>query len=339
MTPEAQRLISAHEIDTEHFHLETVLAGLCYANIFNFPVRVNELKSYLPLERLTTDQIQQVLDLLVMQKRAYVQDGFYSLHQCPELVAQRKSRENTSASKWVSAVPALQKLLAFGFIRAAVLTGSVAANNAHKSADIDLLLVMDHRRMWLGFAVIRLWARMQKQCHPCPNYVIGDNQMKLLYPGYFTAVEFALAKPIKSVERIHEIQTHNAWLRQWTPSARSLWDKAESLPQDRRWYHRLIDWVVDSPVGALLNRLEFKRISWRTRGLYQPNPYIFKPHSPHRSIHIHQALFEQLSSLGIDDSDLGKHLNQSLSFLVAEAERWDSVQGSDRQAHSKRHWQ
>lgn len=335
MAPLADRH-DQHELETEHFHLETVLAGLCYADIFDFPVRIDELKSYLPLQKLTSDEIQQALDLLVMQKRAYLEDGFYSFRPAPELVAERKRRLLWAEAKWQQAAPFLSKLLAFRFINGAVLTGSVAANNANEHADVDLMLVLDHRRMWFGYALIRLWTSFQSDCHACPNYVIGDNQLELLYPGYFTAVEFALARPIKSIDVFQEMEETNTWLREWTPSSKPLWAKARQLTPDRRWYHGLIEWLVQSPIGAALNALERKRIAWRTKGLYQPTPYTFKPHAPHRMLHIHQSLSDQLAALGIEESDLGRHLNQSVEKLRADAAHWDAVQGSAAQAPVRR---
>ncbi len=325
---------SSNEVETERFNLECVLAALCYADVFDFAIRSEEIKSYLPLERVSEERLQQTLDLLVMQRRLFEQDGFYCLESDSGRIETRKRRIQLTREKWQKAIPALKHILAFNFIRSAALTGSLAANNSNENADVDLLLIMDHRRMWLGFFIVRLWAKFQRQTHPCPNYVIGDNQLELMFPSYFTAVEFALSKPLKSVATFQKIEAANTWLRQWTPSSAPLRSKVEDLKLQRKWYHKLIDGLVSSPIGAVLNFIEGKRVHWRSRGLYVPRPYVYKPHAPYRMIHIYQCLQDRLRVLGIEQSQLGDHVRQTISLLVEESRRWEGTAESRCQAHA-----
>ncbi len=202
-----------------------LLLTLGYSSQFNFPLTLSEIRQRLvsvglAKKLLSTDNQldvdillkqsandeqlsandEQLLQLLVEMGLVVVtEDGgrkYYLLnlnnnnlqHACQQAVVLRKKRQVFSARIKRD----LKKLIELGcrlpWIKAMVVTGSVAANHADKKADLDLLVVTARNRLWLGRWLLltvalllgkKRWWWQKGNDDWCFNLWLTENSLKL----------------------------------------------------------------------------------------------------------------------------------------------------------------
>lgn len=137
-----QREPTLSTVSLERAALET----LAYSDIFDYPLRIEELHRYLPLPIFRTKLIEILNyrnDLIKMV------DGYYFLAGREHLIPLRQKREAASRPLYQRAVRYGRILGSLPFIRLVGLTGSLALKNCDETADIDYLLVAAHGRVWI----------------------------------------------------------------------------------------------------------------------------------------------------------------------------------------------
>ena len=312
---------------------EAILAAICYGDIFDFPLTRRELVTYLPFEKMTLRVIEDTVSSLVHRAKLADCDGYLFLPGREALVGIRTQRKVWAAEKWELLRSHLPPLLSPRWIKAALLTGSLAAGNTKKCDDVDLLLVLDHRRMWLGYMITRLWARHIKAIEFCPNYAISDRRTSFLFPNLFTAVEWNMSIPLKYSSDLGDLERGNVWFHDFIPNAPTSEEKQVELRQAPRTFGlRLLEWLFFSPLGGLLNQLEYLRLKWRTNGRYMPGPDIYKPHSPLRQYRIFQEWLLHMDRCGLAVPRIRAHFEEKRGELEKEIRDW----GQDPHAREPR---
>lgn len=307
-------------------HDEAVLAAICYADIFDFALRREEIRTYLPLIIMSEAEIATALDGLVAMRRLMVDAALYYLPERGALVAMRRERDQVAVEQWAHIQRSLPALLHAPWIKAVLLTGSLAAGNPLPQSDIDLFLILDHRRMWLGYLMVRLWSRMPRSVEFCPNYCVTDKSPKLLFPNLFTAIEWSMAIPLKWGVELDIMERENAWYRKFLPNAPVPAEKQRCLNQSKNLFFRAFDWLLASRLGALLDRLEYRRLVWRTGKRYLPDASVYKPHPPSRQALIFAKFMRALDSAGLEAVELRVHINEQLALLNKKNRDWESDQ-------------
>lgn len=313
---------------------DAVMAAVCYADIFDFSPRENELPTYAPFCVMDQATRSKSVATLVESGRLGREGKRLFLPGRHALAELRLERDTISEKRYGQLREQLPPLLSAPWIKAALLTGSLAAGNSEPDADADLFLVLDRRRMWIGYFIVRLWTRLKRDVEFCPNYCVGDDALSLLYPNIFTAIEWNMARPLKMAPVLKSMDRENAWHRTFIPNGFSLEAKQVVLPTTRSWLMRCLSWLVQSSLGGLLDRLEFKRLNWRTKGAYQVDGHIYKPHPPTRQYGILSRFMERLDAAKISAPALRAHLDEQMVLLKQDIERWG--QPSEPEAGAQR---
>ncbi len=313
---------------------DAVMAAFSYADVFNFPLKLEEAPFYIPFRPMTAAEIADAAHGLRKRGRLCERDGYWLLPGREQSVVNRRDTEPMLAEKWSRIRRRLPPLLGFSWVKAVMLTGSLAAKNPTGEADADLLLVLDHRRMWLGYLLARLWCRMGRDIEFCPNYAISDRSLPLMFENLFTAVELGKAIPLKDNALLDDLERENAWSRRFLPNAPALRAKAVKVPCRRTVATKLVDFLVRSPLGWALDRLERWRLNRRTAGLFQPKDGVYKPHPPARQCGILESLLRRLDRYDIAAPGLRRHLLEQCQALEDAGRGWTG-QPSRRDAAPK----
>lgn len=301
---------------------DAVLVAVSYADCFDFPPLVEEIPIYLPFREMTGAEIEKTVHHLLADDRLETESGYLFLPGRSDLAGERRQKCALIEEKWTSIHRYLPPVLGLSWLKAVLLTGSLAANNPTEKADVDLLLVLDHRRMWLAYLILRLFFRLRKSIEFCPNYAISDRSLVLAYPNLFTAVELSMAVPLKSGRVLERFEKANTWYRRLTPNAPAMGVKRVDVTIRRTWSWRLLDGLVRSPLGWLLDRVEYHRLRWRTGGLYQPGKTVYKPHPPTRQYLIFHALEERLNRHRIRAHAIRDHIAEQKKELSRHMKDW-----------------
>ena len=129
---------------------QAVLKTLIYADLFDFPLKFEELVKFLifssRIDRsLVKKELSRVVNLRLVEKK----EGFYFLRGRQGIVSLRQKREKWSIEKIKIARKITAILKSVPWIQAVLLTGALACRNCEQEDDIDCLIITSKERLWL----------------------------------------------------------------------------------------------------------------------------------------------------------------------------------------------
>ena len=194
-----------------------VLETLAYSDIFEYPLRLKELHSYLPV-RAKMEDLSDVLESL--GKRVGENNGFYFLAGRYRIIDVRMQRETRSKKLLPISMKYGRVLGSLPFIRMVALTGSLAVMNVSETADFDYMLVTQAGRLWTARAFAVTFGRMMRPSgHTiCVNVLVSENALPWHRHDLYSAREMCHMIPITGVETYHRLRTANAWTESMLPN-------------------------------------------------------------------------------------------------------------------------
>lgn len=285
----------------------SVQQTLKYAELFQFPLTETELRQYLIGYRLGPRPIPA---------GPYQKVGeYYMLRGREALVRTRKLRERYTQEKIARAVKLSHLLRVFPGVRLVGLTGSVAAGNASRRDDIDLMIVTAKNRIWLTralilgvFSLVGLKRPDKSEGHFdnkfCFNLWLEDSQtgMTMKNRDLYTAYEVCLMKPLLGGETYREFLHLNRWREAYLPNftggygAQHIQDSklTQDLGHVAQYVVELIflhalGWILE-PVAKYLSkrRIQGKHLrGYHTGVTVTDYQLMFHPASPRRQVLSH----------------------------------------------------
>ena len=204
-----------------------ILQALTYSDIFDYPLRFDELHRYIPL-RADADELSVTLDS--MREQVEYQNEFYFLAGRDEIVDIRKEREARSRKLFPIALRYGKILGALPFIRMVALTGSLAVLNLSKNADFDYMLVTAKGRVWTARAFALALNRLARPFgHTiCPNLIVSESALEWPLRDLYSARELIQMIPISGMDVYQEVMKVNAWTREILPNASNANEKKDN---------------------------------------------------------------------------------------------------------------
>ena len=245
--------LTQHEPPISTVFLEqAILETLAYSDIFDYPLRIEELHRYISLPVIRSELIEIINyrnDLIKML------DGYYFLAGREHLIPLRQKREAASRPLFQRAIWYGHILASLPFIRLVGLTGSLALQNCDETADIDYLLVTTHGRVWMAraFALIlgRLTALFGNTL--CPNLIISDQTLAWHKQDLYSARELCQMIPIFGAEVYAQLRQINSWTNSFLPNASSAPELGQKELADPPLFQSLFEWPLR---GAFGDRIE-----------------------------------------------------------------------------------
>ena len=195
-----------------------ILEALTYSDIFDYPLRFDELHRYLPV-RAEANELEIALSSLNGQVNRHGE--FYVLAGRDEVVEIRKQREARSRKLLPIALRYGRILGALPFIRMVALTGSLAVMNVSKQADFDYMLVTVQGRVWTARAFALLFNRIVRPFgHTiCPNLIVSESALEWPLHDLYSARELIQMIPITGLDTYRKILEVNMWAQEILPNA------------------------------------------------------------------------------------------------------------------------
>lgn len=129
---------------------KAILKTLIYADIFDYPLKINEIHKWLIGRKVTVRQVEKGLSVLHQARRVESQGRFYFLKRRYGLVAQRRRRERQSTSYLRKAKIISQIFKMIPWIKLVGISGGLAMDNTKKTDDIDLFVITAEKRLWIS---------------------------------------------------------------------------------------------------------------------------------------------------------------------------------------------
>ena len=195
-----------------------VLEALAYSDVFEYPLRLDELYRYLPI-RAEMDDLLQAL----RATKAFVgsASGYYFLTGREGLVSNRRDREACSQKLLPQALRYGKILGALPFVRMVALTGSLAVMNVSKNTDFDYMLVAKRGRVWTARAFALLLNRVASLFgHTlCPNLIISGADLEWHQRDLYSARELCQMIPMTGFDVYQILFEENEWVNEFLPNA------------------------------------------------------------------------------------------------------------------------
>ncbi len=248
---------------------QAVLQTIAYADIFNYPLSLQEIERYLIGMPASQDEIINAIyhnlqSLGLVQKK----DEFFTLAGRESIIVDRSQRTRIAGQLWPQAVRFGRWIARVPFIRMVAVTGALAVNNVTRGADIDYLLVTEPGRLWISRALVILivrWAALF-QVNLCPNYIISKNTLFFEEHNIYTAHELAQMVPLAGLDIYTRLRQVNHWVDTYLPNARGqpplklTLIRSQSISPDRTYLiQKLLESVLRRPWANKLEDWEMRR--------------------------------------------------------------------------------
>ena len=286
-----------------------VLRTVAYGDVFDYPVRMDEIHRYLemPAQR---DEVESTTQSLVPDRLASA-DGYFHLAGRERLVDLRCGREKVAAELWPEAIRCGHAIARLPFVRMVALTGALAMNNVDRGADLDFLIVTERDRVWLCRAFIIQLVRLHRLrgIVICPNWVLSEDALELDQRDFFAARELSQMVALAGVELYGRMRARNHWTRRFLPNANASPRSVPIAPNGRSAISRTGEVVLRTGLGSALERWERFRKSREIARVSPGNPEVVldrhqcKGHVDRHGQRITAAYAERLRALGLDDED------------------------------------
>lgn len=237
---------------------QAILETLAYSDVFDFPLRIDELYRYLPI-RTTRATLQAALQ--AASGTVSTSGDFYFLAGREHSVVTRRRRELISRDSLGPAVRIGRLLGKLPFIRMVALTGSLAVMDSDVDADLDYLLVAAPGRVWTarGFAVLlgRLVALFGFNL--CPNVLISDGTLVWNQRDMYSAREICQMIPITGEEIYSRFRLANTWTDDYLPNAQGAPARARVSGASRGFWKAVAERFLKGGLGDRLEAWEMNR--------------------------------------------------------------------------------
>jgi hypothetical protein len=188
---------------------------LVYADLFEYPLRAEEVHRFLPSYATSLAEVRAALDDWPSR------DGLFHLPDREHVVDRRQARAAVARSLWRSARTVGQLLWSLPFVEMVAVTGSLAVDNANVGDDIDFMLVTQPGRLWtvraLTVGIVRLGAL--RGVPVCPNYLVTTRALAMRRHDLFTAHELVQLVPLHGRATYLQLLAANAWMADVLPNA------------------------------------------------------------------------------------------------------------------------
>ena len=208
----------------------SILKTLAYHDIFQYPLKAEEIRSYLISCRIKLPQLKRQISVLIKAGKIENHKDYYFLKGKKSTVATRISRLENSKIKFKKARFYANILKLVGTIQMVAVSGALAMENSHKNDDIDLVIVTAKGTLWTTRLITMVLLSPFKRNpgskstdnRACLNLFFDESDLNIKNQNIYQAHEICQMQPLWSRSKTYSRFIHvNKWifnfLPNWTP--------------------------------------------------------------------------------------------------------------------------
>jgi hypothetical protein len=240
---------------------QAILATVAYADLFDFPLERLEVHRDLIGLATDADTTFAAIDYALTSSRLLETNGYLALPGRHELGALRQERRKRAAALRPLASHYGRRIASLPFVRLVALSGSLAAGNPDRRADLDYLIVTTPGRLWLvrAMTILLVRAARGRGVQLCPNYLLTTRALTLANQDLYTAHELLQIAPIAGAATYSALLAQNRWVADWLPNRYGQATAAQSLPVPDTFGRRLGETMLGGKAGDRLEAWEARR--------------------------------------------------------------------------------
>ncbi len=238
-------------------HEAAIARSVLYAALFDYPLRLSQLRQTLIGSRQTpSDILASIRDSPALASVVEHRDGFFFPAGRHDLVAVRHRREIRSRAFLARHTLLLRAIGSLPFVRMVALSGSIAHFNLQAGGDLDLFIVTRGRRVWATTVIVILLSKLlRRRSTLCANLVVADTSLAFSPADLFTASQIVGLRPVTGGDVMHRVLAANSCVREHFPNFHV---PPPARPSPVRQARRLVRHAVEAvltPGYAMLERI------------------------------------------------------------------------------------
>ncbi len=253
-----------------------ILATLSYYDIFDFPLKAEEVLIYLINFKhlniaddgslIKLEDIKKNLDQLILDNVIGLRDGYYFLFNREYIVPLRLKRQTLAKRKWKIIKRTVRWLSLLPYMRLIFAFGSLAMNNTNELSDLDVLIVVKHGRIWLSrflilgmLAVLGVRRKGSDLVAPdkiCPGHFITDQSLNLSFGSLYNAMNYVNLIPVyvRDDYIIDRFNNENKWILDYLYHP-NIKNKSILNPGWTRVFSKVAEIILDTRIGSWFEKL------------------------------------------------------------------------------------
>jgi len=235
----------------------SILKTLAYFDLFKYPITSSEIRSFIDLS-IDENNLADSLNTLLLQKKIFLLDEFYSLQNDPSL-AERRKKGNKRAAELLSKAEKIARLLyKFPYVRAVAISGSVSKNFADEQADIDYFIITKADRLWIARTLLHIYKKnpflKNRNEYYCMNYFVDEADLVIEEKNIYTATEIYTIIPMACNGSIKTFFEANSWSHRYFPN---LSFPPIKVQKNSPWYKKVTESIFNNKIGNWLENYFF----------------------------------------------------------------------------------
>lgn len=202
---------------------ESILRTILYYDIFNYPLKAEEVYQFLPINHSTKQRVEQELKDLSSKGYLYQFDDLFCAQNKKELIDRRR-KGNAEAEKLLAVARAKGKFISgFPFVRGVLASGSLSKGYMDENSDLDFFIITKPGRLWVARMILVLYKRIflfNSHKYFCVNYFVDSDHLEIEEQNIFTATELATVIPLCNADLYTNLYQRNGWLTVFFPNSK-----------------------------------------------------------------------------------------------------------------------
>lgn len=230
-----------------------ILKYVCYFDIFNHPLRQDELKK---LSGIKGDDFKESLIALLDEKKCFEYKRYYALKENVQELVEIRNEKEKEAQYYFKKLPFYAKLIrSFPFVSGIGISGSLSKNVMHEDGDIDYFIITKPNRLWICRTFLVAFKKVflfNSKKYFCVNYFVDENNLMIPDKNIFTAIETTHLIPVYNYKLIAKFKTAN----NWTDDYLTGFEHPIKLKEvtGKSWLGKFIEFIFKGKLG---DRLDF----------------------------------------------------------------------------------
>ena len=247
----------------------SIIRILLYFDIFNHPLKREEIFAMLSLPDACAEAFNGELKLLVAENIVTDLNGYYTIYSSNDCVRKRIDGELRAVKMFKKSKRFSSLIAAFPFVRTVCISGSLSKNVMDKEADVDYFIITAKNRVWVTRMLLILFKKiflLNSKKYFCVNYFIAEDALDIREKNIYTATEIATLMPVFNYEGYAEFMEKNNWYRSFYPNypLRSDERKVNGMLQGvKRMSEKLLSGKVGEKVDDLFFRITLRH--WKKK--------------------------------------------------------------------------
>ncbi|MBI3586621.1 MAG: hypothetical protein HY088_05795 [Ignavibacteriales bacterium] len=260
-----------------HSRLERdILKVLLYFDVFNHPVKAEEIYSFLPSNSTNPVEIARQCQTFPLNEYIAEEQGMYFLLARKNSVHQRLEKESRAYRRWNIALVMAHIIRRFPFVRGIFVSGELSKGVASKEGDIDFVIVTAENRLWICRTLLILFKKiflLNKKKYYCLNHFVSENHLEFEVRNVYSAIEVATLKPLYNFALFEKYMNANSWVSEFLPNWEFIEQRFASVISKPSILQRLLELPFADNLSTRFDAwlMERWRDIWKKRYSYLPD--------------------------------------------------------------------